>query len=79
MAFYTFTFNNTQDDQTFSYNDTIDVSKNPIVVGAVNKGDTSAPQSCWVGGGGKGNIVLSGNKGAALISDIPNDGYNFDY
>lgn len=79
MAYISFTFENTNGDQTFEYDDEIDTTRNPIVVGPINSGDTSGPLQCWAGGDGKGKITLRGSVGPALYEDIDRDGYNFRY
>jgi hypothetical protein len=79
MAYYTFTFRNTQDDQSFSFVDEINDVGNPHQIGAVNHDTDSPEQKCWVGGDNKGSITLTGTVGPSVIQEIPNDGYSFDY
>ena len=79
MAYYSFTFENTSSDQTFQYDDLIDTSRNPHMVGPVNHGDTSPEQRCWVGGDGKGHIMLKGSEGPSQLLDVRENGESFRY
>lgn len=79
MAYFTFTFNNTNDDQNFWFDDLIDTAGNPRQIGVVNYDTTSGPQQCWVGEDGNGRIQLNGEQSGPLNMVIDEDNYNFDY
>lgn len=79
MAYFTFTFRNTNPDQTFQVLDLKDTSRNPIFNGPVNHNDSSTPIQCWVGSDNKGRVQLNGSVSAALLEDIEYDGFQFDY
>ncbi len=79
MAYYNFTFNNTNEDQDFLYDDLIDLDSNPHEVGVVNHDTTSETFQCWVGSDGNGKIQLKGKMSGPLNVDVKEDNYNFDY
>lgn len=74
MAYYTFTFENTNDGQTFTVLDKLDSSKNPIFRGPVNHNQTSPSIRCWVGDHEKGRVSIEGEYGPLVEYDVRDDG-----
>jgi hypothetical protein len=79
MAYFNFTFENTQNDQTFVVEDQKDTSKNPIFAGPVNHGDFSPPIACWTSADGKGRVAIQGSSGVKKLYDIRSDGDSVRY
>lgn len=78
MAYISFSFENTNGDQTFEYFDENENNKQ-YSVGPVNHGDTSPPCRCWQGSDDKGRILLKGSEGPAVSFDIRQDGEQIRY
>jgi len=79
MAYISFSFQNSNDDQTFTVSDSIDTSRNPIFQGPINHNEWSPSIQCWAGGDGKGEVVVRGDKGPSLNQEIDKDGDTFSY
>jgi hypothetical protein len=80
MAYITFTFTNTQFDQTVQVTDLIDTTRNPIFNAPMNKGDVSPAIQCWAGADSKGSVSVQGSVGIGLGQQtIAGDGDHFDY
>ena len=79
MPYIQFTFENTNQDQSFQFDDEIDVSNNPRMVGPVNHNDTSPVCQCWAGSDGRGKIILTGSISGSLAETIDEDGYSFRF
>lgn len=79
MAYFGFTFENTNDGQTFTVMDQIDSSKNPIFHGPVNHNDSSSSISCWVGDDDKGRVTIQGDHGPLVSFDVTKDGDALSY
>ena len=79
MPYLSFTFLNSNDDQTFTVSDEIDVTINPIFSGAVNQNDVSPSIRCWQGSDGKGRVSITGSRGPTVNYDIDRDGDQVTY
>lgn len=79
MAYYTFSFENTNSDQSFTYKDERDDGADEYDVGPINHNDTSPQCRCWVGSDGHGEITLTGSVSGKLHQDILYDEYSFRY
>ena len=79
MTTISFTFRNTQQDQTIQVLDRIDTTKNPIFSGPLNNGQASDPIQCWADTDGHGNVLVRGDASAGMEQTIDRDGYTFDY
>jgi len=77
MAYYSFTFTNTNPDQQFSYDDVRNGTTTNV--GTVNHGDTSPLQQCWVGSDGNGEIYLIGSVTGRVHYDLRGDNENLNY
>ena len=79
MTYISFFFENSNQDQSFSYEDEKDPTGNPHHIGPVNSGDESGPHQCWAGSDGEGSIVLIGTGSGRLRQEISSDNYRFRY
>lgn len=77
MATYSFVFTNTNPDQVFDVEDTNAATSTHI--GPVNHGDPSPPCQCWIGGDGKGRVIIVGSVSGRFSHDVEQDNDTFDY
>ena len=79
MAYFNFTFTNSNEGQTFIVVDLLDSSRNPIFHAPVNHNATSSSISCWVGDNSKGQVSIQGERGPLVSFDIDSDNQILDY